>query len=202
MQAAVIFSLALVMVGCGSSGSRPEPPAVATGPDPAAIAGFEQALAALRAGDETAAEARLQALVTAYPEYSGPLFNLARIRAAHGEPDPAIALLERALAVCSHCAASWNELGMAQRQQGRFRDAEQSYLKAITADPGYANAYFNLGILYELYLARPELALEQYARFRELKAGDPAAGDVEKWIADLSRRTKPIERSAQVEDSG
>jgi tetratricopeptide (TPR) repeat protein len=194
--------LALLTAGCGSTGSRVEPQAAVAGPDPAAISGFEQALAALRAGDGTGAETQLQALVNAYPDYAGPLVNLARIRAGRGEIGPAAGLLERAVTVCTHCAAPWTELGVLRRQQGRFKDAEESYLRAITADPGYANAHFNLGILYELYLARPELALQQYARFRALHAQDPVAGDVDKWMADLSRRTKPIERSAQLEDAG
>jgi tetratricopeptide (TPR) repeat protein len=175
---------------------------VAAGPDPAAIAGFEQALASLRGGDAVRAEAQLQALVSTYPDYSGPLVNLARIRAARGETGPAGELLERAVTVCTRCAAPWTELGIIRRQQGRFRDAEQSYLKAIAADHDYANAHFNLGILYELYLGRPDMALQQYARFRELNAQDPVALDVDKWMADLSRRVKPIERSAQVEEAG
>ena len=62
------------------------------------------------------------------------------IRARRGELEPATALLQRAVAVCASCAAPWTELGLIQRQQGRFADAEQSYLKAIAADPGYANA--------------------------------------------------------------
>jgi Flp pilus assembly protein TadD len=174
--------------------------ATAVATDPAAVAAYGQALAALQGGDEVGAETKFQALTTAYPDYAGPLVNLAVIRVLHDDLEPATALLQRAVAVCTHCAAPWNELGLVQRRQGRFAEAEQSYLKAIAADPGYANAPFNLAVLYELYLQRPELALEQYGRFRELAASDPAAVEVDKWIADLARRTKTIERSAKVED--
>jgi tetratricopeptide (TPR) repeat protein len=86
------------------------------------------------------------------------------------------------------------------RVQGRFTEAERSYLEAIKADTGYANAWFNLGVLYELYLQSPVLALEHYERFRELHAADDATGEVDKWIADLRRRTGAVEQAARVED--
>ena len=203
LQAALVALLAVITIGCGSGGTKTDARAavVAAGPDPAAIAAYGQALATLHGGDEAAAEAKFQSLAQTWPDYSGPLVNLAMIKARRGELEPATALLQRAVAVCASCATPWNELGVIQRQQGRFADAEQSYLKAIAADSAYANAYFNLGVLYELYLQRPELALSQYGRFRELQAGDPAANEVDKWIVDLTRRTKAVERSAQAEGS-
>jgi tetratricopeptide (TPR) repeat protein len=201
LLAALAATLATTLAACGGPAARPDPAAaVAAGPDPAAQARYGEALAALQAGDAAQAEAGLQALVEQYPQYAGPMVNLALLRARRGELAPASGLLEKAVTVCANCAPSWNALGVVQRQQGRFAEAEQSYLKAIAADGGYANAYFNLGVLYELYLQRPDMALEQYAQFRErVVADDPAGGDVDKWIADLKRRSKSVERSAQVE---
>jgi Flp pilus assembly protein TadD len=201
MRLVLLAAASALAAACASGGAKPDPAAaVPPGPDPVVVIRYEEALAALEAGDELQAEAKLQALADAYPDYSGPLVNLAVIRARRNEIEPATALLERAVAVCTRCAAPWNELGVMQRRQGRFADAEQSYLKSEAADPGFASAYFNLGVLYELYLQRPELALEQYARFRELEAADPVGGDVDKWIADLKRRTRTVERSAQAEE--
>jgi tetratricopeptide (TPR) repeat protein len=195
----------LLLVGaalCGCAGRTPQPDAVAAArPDPEAVSRYENALADLREGDDLQAEAQLQALAASHPGYAGPLVNLALIEARRGELAPATALLERAVTSCEHCAAAWNELGVLQRQQGRFAEAEQSYRNAIAADASHANAWFNLGVLYELYLQRPELALDHYARFRELQAEDPLAADVDKWIADLKRRARTVERSAQLEDS-
>ncbi len=201
-RSALLVTLAAIITACGSGAPKPEDVApVAVGPDPAAIADYQQALALLDGGDEPVAEAQLQALADAHPDYSGPLVNLALIRARRDELDSAAALLERAVTVCNQCAAAWNELGVLQRRQGRFSEAEQSYLKAIAADPAYGHAHFNLGVLYELYLQRPELALDQYTRFRELQVDDPAGADVDKWMVDLKRRVKGIERSAKVEEA-
>jgi tetratricopeptide (TPR) repeat protein len=196
-RALLLVLSAAVVAGCGSGGAtRADAQAAAAGPDPAAVAAFQQALTSLDRGDTAAAEAGLQGLADEHPDYAGPLVNLAIIRAGRDEP-AALALLERAVAVCEHCAAPWTELGVMQRRQGRFAEAEQSYLKAIAADSGYANAWFNLGVLYELYLQRPELALDNYQRFRELHAADAATGEVDKWIADLRRRTGAVEQTAR-----
>jgi tetratricopeptide (TPR) repeat protein len=183
----------------GNADTQPGTAAVA-GPDPAAVQSYGEALALLQAGDETQAAARFDALAQQYPDYAGPLVNRAIIHARHNEPEPALALLERAVVVCGDCAAAWNERGILLRQQGRFGEAEDSYLKAIAADPAYRYAHFNLGVLYDLYMKRPQLALEQYARYVELETDPAATGDVDKWIADLRRRTGGVERSAQLEE--
>jgi tetratricopeptide (TPR) repeat protein len=194
--------LASFTTACGGIGAKPEPvAAVPAGPEPAVLAEYGQALAALESGDEAAAERGFQALADAHPDYAGPLVNLALIRARRDATDEAVALLEQATAVCATCAPAWTELGVLHRRQGRFADAERAYLKAVEADPDYASARFNLGILYELYLQRPELALEQYERFRELQVEDPESGTVGKWVADLERRVRAVERSARSEDA-
>ena len=63
--------------------------------------------------------------------------------------------------MCTSCAPVWNGLGVLHRQQGQFSEAEQAYLQAIELDPGYALAYYNLAVLYDLYMQRPELALAE-----------------------------------------
>ena len=110
-----------------------------------------------------------------------------------------MAALERAIKICRTCAAANNELGILQRQQGRFADAEQSYLRAIAADPGYRLAYFNLGVLHDLYNGRPDLALEFYQRYLEHEPDQESRKLVEMWVADLTRRMGNTQRTAKVE---
>ncbi len=99
---------------------------------------------------------------------------------------PAAALLKRAVTVCERCAAAM-ERSSASCSDGRAASLMRSSLtsQSIAADSGYANAHFNLAVLYELYLQRPDLALEQYVRFRELTVADAAVAEVDKWIIDL-----------------
>lgn len=189
---------ALLAQGCTlNRGGEDARPPVQAGPDPAAVAAHDAAVALLQSGDEQQAAVQFAALAERHPDYAGPLVNRAIIHARHGETDQALALLERAVTVCANCAAAWNQRGILLRQQGRFIEAEESYLKAIAADPGYADAHFNLGILYDLYLQRPQLALGQYERFVALQADAAIAAGVDKWIADLRRRTATIEQAAQ-----
>lgn len=144
-------------------------------------------LARLDAGD-AGALVDLERFSADHPGASGPLVTLGIARANAGDDAGALRYLERATAVCSsHCGPAFNELGVQYRRQGRFADAEQAYIRAIEAEASYAPVYYNLAVLYELYLPRPELALQNYERY--LEAGGTAdSQDVEKWVADLRRR--------------
>ena len=92
----------------------------------------------------------------------------------------------------------WNGLGVLNRQQGQFSEAEQAYLKAIELDPGYALAYYNLAVLYDIYVQRPELALLNYQQYISLGA-DEGNAEVERWIADLRRRVSATPTTASAE---
>jgi tetratricopeptide (TPR) repeat protein len=198
-----LVAFVLAISGCAAvdrGEENDDPAATAVGPDPAVVAAHDEAVALVQAGDDTQAATRLDALVTQYPQYAGPMVNRALIHARRGETDSALALLERAVAVCEHCAEAWNQRGVLLRQNGRFSDAEEAYHKAIAANPQHAPVHFNLGVLYDLYLQRPELALEQYESYVALETDASVAADVNKWITDLRRRTGAVEQAASTED--
>lgn len=165
-------------------------------PDAALLARYEEALALVRGGDDATAASLLQALAGEQPELAGPLFNLARIRQRQGDEDEALKLLGQASAVCSHCGAVWNEIGVLQRQQGRFGEAAAAYAEAIRLEPAFSPAHYNLAVLRELYLQQPQLALEGYRHYLTLASGDDAV-EVEKWVSDLERRTGATPVAAQ-----
>ena len=54
-----------------------------------------------------------------------------------------------------------NELGIVERKLGKFAEAEAAYQRTIAAEPNYAPAHLNLGVLYDLYLAQPQKALDR-----------------------------------------
>ncbi len=62
-------------------------------------------------------------------------------------------------------AVASNELGIAERKLGKFAEAEAAYQRTIAIEPNYAPAYLNLGVLYDLYLAEPQKALEQFEHY-------------------------------------
>jgi tetratricopeptide (TPR) repeat protein len=69
--------------------------------------------------------------------------------------------------------------------RGEFRDAATSYEQAIAADPRYAPAWRNLGVVSDLYLGDPNRALKAFEQYKEITGEDkPVSG----WIAELRQR--------------
>ena len=79
-----------------------------------------------------------------------------------------------------------NQLGLSLRHAGKFAKAREAYESAVALDPGYADAHLNLGVLLDLYLGEPTLALVHYERYIALVPGGDAG--VGKWVADLKTR--------------
>ncbi len=187
----------LALAGCASTpgperatdGEGPPPP------PPEAQTLYEQAVAAMAAGDNVEAELRFEEFLVRYPDYPGAHVNLAILKARAGDDLAAEASLQAALALDAAHAAALNELGMLHRRQGRFDEAENAYLAAIAADPGYALPHYNLGVLNELYLQRLEAALSHFEQYQALSGEDE---EVDRWIVDLKRRIAANQRTANV----
>lgn len=71
---------------------------------------------------------------------------------------------------------AYNNLGWLYTQSTRYNEAELAYLRAIKADPNYANAYYNLGLLYDLHLNDELGAIETFEKYLELK------GERSNWV--------------------
>ncbi len=162
---------------------------------PKALTLFEQAAAAMAAGDTTDAELRFKEFVLWYPDYPGAYVNLAIISAQSGNDEAAQGFITHALNIDPDHPAALNQLGMVLRRQGKFVEAESAYLKAVTASPDYALAHYNLGVLNELYLQRLDVALQHFERYQRIEGEDK---QVTKWIVDLKRRLNAKQRTAKV----
>ncbi len=174
--------VALALTGCASAPDAPEE----TGPPAAVLARFEAALEAMRAEDYRVAEPMLEALVTDWPDLSGPPLNLAIVYSATGRDSDAEAAFRNLLATDPDNAVAWSELAIVLRRKGDFPAADEAYARALELSPDYARAYRNRGVLLDLYLQEPEAALAHYERYAELTGGSDT--QVEKWIADLRMR--------------
>jgi tetratricopeptide (TPR) repeat protein len=154
--------------------------------NPATQRAYDDALAALRAGNAADAERGFRALVQSDPGLAGPHANLGLMARQAGHLPEAVTELERAVELAPGLAVAWNQLGIAYRQQGQFPKARDAYEHALAANPDYAGATLNLGILNDLYLGNDARALELYNRYLALTpAGDPV---VVKWVAELKNR--------------
>lgn len=153
---------------------------------PRALADFNRAVGMMRSGDATEAELEFKQISINYPQLSAPYVNLGILFRKSGRLDQSEDALKAAVERNGSSAVAWTELGATQRLRGKFQDAAGSDEKAIAADPNYAPAYRNLGVVSDLYLADPERALRAFERYKELTGEDkPVSG----WIAELRQRT-------------
>ncbi|MDH3265850.1 MAG: tetratricopeptide repeat protein [Gammaproteobacteria bacterium] len=204
----LIAATILIVAGCASSGSRPDAATdrgragavagmqqVVAEIPPQALTMFEQAVSIMASGDFVDAELRFKEFLLQYPGYPGAHVNLAIIHSQNGNDAAAQAAIDAALALNAVHPAALNQQGMLFRKNGKFIEAEAAYLKAVTASPEYALAHYNLGVLNELYLQRLDVALQHFETYQQLVGND---AQVEKWIADLTRRVAANQRTANV----
>ncbi len=193
---------AAFLIGCATSGDRPERAASALEQAPAsasALARYAEGVAALEAGHVARATATFETLAREYPQYSGPLRQLAWLAVDAGDNAQAFDYLHRALKVCEACASVLTDLGVLHRQRGEFDAAEQAYRDALAADRDYAPAHFNLAVLFELYRMRPRPAIDHYERYLALEEDDPDARLIRAWVADLERQAASLTSTAHIE---
>ena len=160
--------------------------AVDTTPVPErATQAYAQALQLMKSGRNTDAELEFKELVVAYPQLTGPQVNLGLLYLRDSRLPEAEAAFKAALAQKPTDAVAGNELGIALRRLGKFTEAEAAYQRTIAAEPNYAPAHLNLGVLYDLYLAQPQKALEEFERYLEI-AGENK--QVAGWVVELRKR--------------
>jgi tetratricopeptide (TPR) repeat protein len=146
---------------------------------------YAQALQLMKSGRNTDAELELKALVVGYPQLTGPQLNLGLLYLRDSRLAEAEAAFKAALEVKPTNAVAGNELGIVERRLGKFAEAEAAYQRTIAAEPNYAPAHLNLGVLYDLYLAQPQKALDEFERYIEI-AGENK--QVAGWVAELRKR--------------
>ena len=147
---------------------------------------YFRALQYLRQNDLQRARIAFQSLSNRYPALSGPQVNLGLIELRARNWDQAIVYLRQAIETNPANPYAHNALGAALRLHGDFTGAEQHYREAINLDPRYARAWFNRGVLAELYQQDLQAALAYFRTYQSLqRQPDPTVAN---WIADLERR--------------
>jgi tetratricopeptide (TPR) repeat protein len=159
---------------------------------------YAQAMQLMKAGRTTDAELEFKQLSLAYPEFAGPQINLGLLYLKASQFADAETAFKAALAISPGSAIAANELGIVERKLGKFSEAEAAYKGAIAAEPNYASAHLNLGVLYDLYLAEPQKALEQFEQYLSI-AGDNK--QVAGWVAELRKRVGVAPPAATKESS-
>ena len=181
---------------------------------------YAAAIKRMESGDNEAAAAEFEAFIAAYPHYPGAYVNLAIIYEQLERTDDAYAMLDKALEIIPDYSYALNQLGLMKRRQGDFAGAKEAWLRVTKTDPEYLNAWYNLGVLYDIYIQDLPAALAAYRRYQELYVNtnsdegtyvgmgvyvpppvidpDPEVG---RWIVDLERRTANSPRAAQTRET-
>jgi tetratricopeptide (TPR) repeat protein len=138
------------------------------------------------AGKVDEGAALLEQVANSYPTLSVPYVNEGLMYLKANQFEAAERVLKRAVERDEKSAVANNYLGVAQRNLGKFKDAEASYLAALATDDDYAVAHLNLAVLYDLYLQHPEQALPHYDRYQQLvPTPDPKIAG---WIKEIRTR--------------
>jgi len=158
----------------------PKPPARATSE-------FTRALTLMRGSDATQAILEMQVLTQSYPDLSGPYANLGILHRNANQLPESEAALAKATERAPWDAQTWTEYGLTLRQAGKFPEARAAYESAIKANPSYAPAHRNLGVLTDLFLDDPMTAQAELETYKQLTGEDkPVSG----WLAELRSRNK------------
>jgi Flp pilus assembly protein TadD len=74
--------------------------------------------------------------------------NLANVHCRQGRFDDAINLLKRVIPLEPQNAVAYNYLAIALGKRGDIAQAEESFRESLAINPNYANAHFNLAVMY------------------------------------------------------
>jgi Flp pilus assembly protein TadD len=148
---------------------------------------FVAASTRLREGDLSSAQTRFEQLTEKYPQLSGPWVKLGEIAERREQYDVAIGHYRHAIDLNRNNVNAYIALGMAQRRQGRFNDAQDSYLAALDVWKDFPEAHLNLAILYDLYGNQAEAAQRHYEAYDFLTGGKDEKSH--KWLVEVRQRT-------------
>ena len=156
----------------------PAPP-----PFPADQIAFERARAAYQAGALGEASALAARAADLNPRRADILTLLAACWLKRGDQSRALEHAQRATELDPNNPTWWNGLGWLHLQMRQFADAKTAYLRAISADPNLAAAYYNLARA-ELALTETQAAADHLVQALSLKKD--LAADARRELAPLA----------------
>jgi tetratricopeptide (TPR) repeat protein len=211
-----VVCLALLMTGCASTGQFNQGRGAWNSPEyfhqpPRVKRKYQAALDVMRSGDMAAAAIVFEEFNSKYSGYPGAYVNLAIVYDGLDRPDEAYAMLDIATEIIPGYVIALNQEGLMKRRRGDFSGARDAWLAATESDPEFANAWYNLGVLNDIYLQDLPSALDAYQRYQDiyvsaqLAPGGEYAADlvaepdkqVHGWMADVQRRIGHTQRAAK-----
>lgn len=154
---------------------------------------FQTALACHRRQDLAGAIAGYQGVLARQPNHAGALTNLAAALRQAGQPEQALALLQRALMLNEQEPQIWFNYANLLHARQQHDSAEHGYRRALELDPRLYQAHFNLGrLLHEL--DRVEEAESHYRQALKLQ---PNFARAHANLGNLLRRRGQVQAAVE-----
>lgn len=118
---------------------------------------------------------------------SGPWVMLGDIAEREKSRSMAIEHYEKALTVNRKNMNAWLKLAQAQRVQGKYIQAQNTYSQALAIWKDCPEAHLNLAVLYDLYLNLPLRAQKHMEAYMFLSGGGNEK--VAEWLEEIQTRT-------------
>lgn len=132
------------------------------------------------------AQASLEPMALENPKLSGIWLNLGITHLQQGNNAEAVKAFKNAVESNPLNIAAHNRLAYFYKESGEFAAAESQYQQALSVWDYDVETHKNLGILYDLYMNKPQLALNHYKRAQALNETEDR--QLKGWIIDIERR--------------
>ena len=149
------------------------------------------------AGHLTECEKTVQRALASDPEDPGSLYLLGLLRYRQDKLDEALDALSLSARYNPTNPATENFLGCVLADKGLRPAAETALRKALQSDPDYAEAHFNLAVVYAGNQP-PSLELARWHYKRALALGHPKSATLEKLLNENASPTAPAPTTTPV----
>ena len=180
ISSALIVALFAIQ-GCSSVQMKPASAVAWTSPE--IENSYRQGVQLMQKRHWKQAKAELSAFIELYPQHAGPWLNLGIARMNLGEDEAAESAFRTAIGKNRANPVAYNQLGILYRHNGQLDKALDMYERALQVSPDYPDTHWNIGILYDVYLANADLALQHYIRYQQLTGSDDPK--LQGWISTL-----------------
>jgi len=190
--AAMVF-LSLILGGCGSNAKKPSTSDANNLGKTSQFSEqqqieYKQALALLSNNKHNEAEVILIKLSKQLPGHAGSWANLGLLNLVQKKPTEAEEFIKTALKINPNMSQALNLMGLVATHNRDIKAAESYYINAIKQDNGYANAHYNLALLYDIYLQDIRKAAKEYREY--LKYIEHEDKVTLSWVEQLERALK------------
>ncbi|MFL0802489.1 MAG: hypothetical protein K6L81_02145 [Agarilytica sp.] len=185
---ALFITGSLIFTGCESPGPQTTQPTTKT---PTAVVStlspidreyYEKALNTFDKAAYKKSLKALQKLDKKYPNHLGIKINLATNYLLLARVDLANNTAQQALSINNTVAEVHNILGLIAIEQKAYQKAETEYLLAVTLNKKFAEAHYNIALLYDVYFQDINKAYAYYNSYLKLVPDDQKTKD---WVDQL-----------------